>query len=51
MASSDWEGVANFSEAVAAVSFRKYKELPKKGKPKRGEEWTPLATVVCSEGT
>lgn len=46
-----WKDLPNFSELVAEASLQQYRELPKKGKPKRSKEWTPLATVMCSEGT
>ncbi len=39
-----------FYYRVAEVSLEKYRELPKKGKPMRKEEWTPLAAVVCAKG-
>ena len=45
-----WRDLPNFPELVLETSLRKYRELPKRGKPKRDEEWTPLATVLCSEG-
>ena len=41
---------AEFSRLVMDVSLRKYSALPKKGKPKEEEEWTPLATILCCEG-
>ncbi len=40
----------SFYLKVAEASLRKYGELPKKGKPQRSQEWTPLATIVCAEG-
>ena len=42
---------AEFAHLVMNLSLRKYSTLPKKGKPKRGEEWTPLATILCHQGT
>jgi hypothetical protein len=42
---------AEFAHLVMDLSLRKYSALPKKGKPKRGEEWTPLATILCHQGT
>ena len=43
--------MATFHQKIAEVSLRKYRELPKKGKPKKDEEWSPLATVVSATGT
>ena len=40
----------DFHERIVAVSLKKYSELPKKGKPKTPEEWTPLSTFVQCEG-
>ena len=45
------DGEAEFARLVMDLSLRKYGTLPKKGKPKRGEEWTPLATILCRQGT
>ena len=45
------DGEAEFARLVMDLSLRKYVALPKKGKPKRGEEWTPLATILCCQGT
>ena len=42
--------VEKFHRDVVSYSLRKYKELPKQGKPNKNE-WTPLSTVLCSEGT
>lgn len=39
-----------FYRRIAEVSLKKYRELPKKGKPVKEQEWTPLATVVRAEG-
>ena len=41
---------AEFAHQIMDLSLRKYSALPKKGKPKRGEEWTPLATILCRQG-
>ena len=41
---------SEFAQLVMELSLRKYRELPKKGKPKKGEEWTPLATILSCEG-
>jgi tRNA-specific adenosine deaminase 1 len=40
-----------FHREVVTASLRKYRELPKRGKPKRDEEWTPLSTILCSQGS
>ena len=32
------------------MCLSKYSDMPKKGKPKSGEEWTPLSAVVCHDG-
>lgn len=47
-ASSGDEG--EFAHLVMNLSLRKYSTLPRKGKPKKGEEWTPLATILCHQG-
>ena len=41
---------SHFAQMVMEMSLRKYNALPKKGKPKKGEEWTPLAAVLSCEG-
>ena len=40
----------SFAQKVIEMSLRKYNALPKKGKPKKGEEWTPLAAILSCEG-
>ena len=41
---------SGFARLVMDLSLRTYSRLPRKGKPKEGEEWTPLATILCCEG-
>lgn len=43
------ESDQGFPKTVMELSLRKYQQLPKKGKPKKNEEWTPLATIVCRD--
>ena len=50
MASVGGGDEAKFAHLIMELSLRKYRALPKKGKPKRGEEWTPLATILCHQG-
>lgn len=50
MADCCGDGQSHFAQQVMNLALRKYKSLPKKGKPKRGEEWTPLAAVLSCEG-
>lgn len=51
MATMEIGSIPSFHKKIAELSLRKYKELPRKGKPRGDKEWTPLAAVVCSEGT
>ena len=41
-----------FADRVAELCYRRYAQLPKKGKPQEGKEWTLMAAVVLetSEG-
>ena len=39
-----------FHKEVVEASLRKYKELPKRGKPDRKKEWSPLSTFLCAKG-
>ncbi|XP_070195560.1 tRNA-specific adenosine deaminase 1-like isoform X2 [Littorina saxatilis] len=36
----------SFADQVAAMCYKHYTQLPKKGKPQEGKEWTLLAAVV-----
>ena len=49
MASGGSSG-SDFALQVMELSLKKYSSLPKRGKPKKGEEWTPLATILSCEG-
>ena len=40
----------DFHRKIVSVSLEKYRELPKRGKPKTEQEWTPLSTFVQSSG-
>lgn len=35
-----------FADIVASLCYQKYQNLPKKGKPQKGKEWTILAGIV-----
>ncbi|KAK3086062.1 hypothetical protein FSP39_012896 [Pinctada imbricata] len=37
-----------FADAVASLCYNKYYQLPRKGKPQTGREWTLMAAVVQS---
>ena len=50
MASASGDDEGEFAHLVMDLSLRKYSALPRKGKPKKGEEWTPLATILCHQG-
>ena len=51
METMETRSIPSFHKKIAELSLQKYKELPRKGKPRGDKEWTPLAAVVCSEGT
>lgn len=36
----------SFADRMAALCYKHYSQLPKKGKPQEGKEWTLLAAVV-----
>lgn len=37
---------ADLADRVAGLCYKLYAQLPKKGKPQEGKEWTPMAAVV-----
>ena len=41
-----WEGIADFPCLLASSALEKYKQLPSKGKPLKGKEWTPMAAII-----
>ena len=41
-----YDGTRFSEQTILEESLQKYLQLPKKGKPIAGEEWTPLATVL-----
>lgn len=40
----------SFADRIASLCLQKYSQIPKKGKPQRGKEWTLLAGIVMSTG-
>lgn len=41
-----WVDLQDFPCQVAAAALMKFKQLPKKGKPLRDTEWTPLSAII-----
>ena len=41
-----WEGIADFPCLLASSALEKYQQLPSKGKPLKGKEWTPMAAII-----
>ena len=46
MSKPSWEDEPGFPRLVASAALMKYQELPSKGKPLEGTEWTPLAAIM-----
>ena len=41
----------DFADKIASLCYKRYKQLPKKGKPQKGKEWTVLAGIIMTSGS